>query len=234
MTALQLDVWSDIACPWCYVGKRRLEAAIADYDGEITVRWRSFELDPRAKAENSPDVNYVDRLAKKYGRSRLEAQSMIDGMTQTAAAEGLDFHFEKIRAGNTFDAHRVLHLAHEHGKQNALKERLFAAYLEEGALMSDADTLVRLAADVGLDAELVRACLASDQYAKEVRADQAQAAAIGVRGVPFFVVENRYGLSGAQPAEAFAGVFEQAAAEKVPVVTPAVTEGAMCGPEGCA
>ncbi len=234
MTDLQLDVWSDIACPWCYVGKRRLEAAIADYDGEVTVHWRSFQLDPSARAEYSADVSYVERLARKYGRSRAEAQGMIDGMTQTAAGEGLDFHFEKIRAGNTFDAHRALHFAHAHGKQGALKERLFAAYLEEGALMSDVDTLVRLGSEVGLDDELLRACLASDQYAAEVRDDVAQAGALGVRGVPFFVVERRFGMSGAQPADAFLDVFERAASEKIELLTPAADDGAVCGPDGCA
>ena len=232
MPDLELDVWSDIACPWCYVGKRRLEAAIADYEGKVTIRWRAFQLDPTARAEYSADVSYVDRLAKKYRRSRAEAQEMIDGMTQTAAGEGLDFHFEKIRAGNTFDAHRALHFAHAHGKQDALKERLFAAYLEEGALMSDVDTLVRLGADVGLDDELLRGCLAGDQYADDVRADLAEAASLGIRGVPFFVVERKYGMSGAQPAEAFLDVFEKAASEKSELVL--VAEGAACGPEGCA
>lgn len=229
---LTLDVWSDIACPWCYVGKRRLEDALKSYrdktDEDVSVRWRSFQLDSRAPAEYDADVRYVQRLARKYGRSEAEAQGMIDSMRVTAQKEGLDFDFVSIRAGNTFDAHRLLHFAHEQGLQDALKERLFSAYLCEGALMSDGDTLVRCAQDVGLEAADARAVLASDKYASAVRDDQATASQIGVRGVPFFVVASRFGLSGAQPPGQILEVLLQASREQEP---ERFAEGAVCSPE---
>lgn len=229
---LTLDVWSDIACPWCYVGKRRLEDALNSYrnktDEDVSVRWRSFQLDSSAPAEYDEGIRYVQRLARKYGRSESEAQGMIDSMRATAKKEGLDFDFVSIRAGNTFDAHRLLHYALEHGVQDALKERLFAAYLCEGALMSDAETLVRCAQDVGLEAAEVRSLLSSDKYASAVREDQATAAQIGVRGVPFFVVAERFGLSGAQPPEQILDVLLQASQEQE---AKEFAEGAVCSPE---
>lgn len=227
--SLTLDVWSDIACPWCYVGKRRLEDALKSYgdktDEDVSLRWRSFQLDSRAPAEYDEGVRYVQRLARKYGRSETEAQGMIDSMQATAQKEGLDFDFVSIRAGNTFDAHRLLHFALENGAQDAMKERLFSAYLCEGALMSDVETLVRCAQDVGLEAAEARSVLASDKYASAVRDDQATAAQIGVRGVPFFVVAERFGLSGAQPPSRILEVLLQASREQEP---QSISEGAVC------
>jgi predicted DsbA family dithiol-disulfide isomerase len=235
MKTLRIDIWSDIACPWCYVGKRRLEAALEKFPhrDEVEVVWRAFELDPSAPAERPTDVGYAERLAKKYGTSLTEAKGMLTRMTDVAAADGLDFHFEKIRPGNTFDAHRVLHLAGERGKQDAVKERYLRAYMTEGEPIGDRETLIRLAAEAGLDAEEVRATLASDAYTREVRADEDEARQLGINGVPFFVLASKLAVSGAQPAELLLRALNQAwkeVSEK-----PAVfAEGAVCGPDGCA
>ncbi len=227
---IQIDIWSDIACPWCYVGKRRLEAALREFPQDVDVTWHSFELDPAAPKQLTNDVPYVDRLAKKYGRTAAQAQQMIDGMKTTAAADGLDMDFENIQPGSTFDAHRLLHLAKREGKQDELKERLFKAYLCEGALMSDHATLTRLATDVGLQADTVDAVLSSDLYADQVRGDEDAARKLGVSGVPFYVIAQRFGVSGAQPAEAFVNVLQRAAEEQPKLE---FAEGAACGPDGC-
>jgi len=235
MSKLRVDVWSDIACPWCYVGKRHLEAALAEFThrNDVEVVWRAFELDPSAPKERDlQGGTYASRLAKKYGCSVREAEMMIQRMVDTAAQDGLDFRFDHIRSGNMFDAHRVLHLAHDRGKQDAVKERFLRAYMTEGELMGDHETLVRLASEAGLDAEEVRSTLASDRYDREVREDEQEASAIGVTGVPFFVVGGKYAISGAQPAAVLLRALTLAWNElpKAPVM---FSEGAVCGPEGC-
>ena len=181
---MHVEIWSDIACPWCFVGKRRFEAALAAFEhrDDVRVTWRSFELDPGAPPERAGDR--AEHLASKYGSSVEQARAMQDQMTATAAGEGLDFHFETSRGGNTFDAHRLVHLAALHGRQDAMKERLMRGYLSEGELMSDHAALQRLAADVGLDADEVRDTLATDRFAAAVREDERTAAALGVSAVP--------------------------------------------------
>lgn len=235
MKTLKLDVWSDIACPWCYVGKRRLEAALKDFPhrDDVTITWHSFELDPSAPPVQPATPSYAERLAKKYGRSVAHAQGMIDNMTKVAAVDGLDMRFDKVRAGNTFDAHRLLHMAATRGLQGAMKERLLRAYMTEGEAVGDRDVLARLAAEVGLDAEEVRATLATSQYADEVRADERNARDIGITGVPFFAVAERYGVSGAQPAEVLLEVLEKAWSELPEGRETVVPDGAVCGPDGC-
>jgi predicted DsbA family dithiol-disulfide isomerase len=230
---LRIDVWSDIACPWCYVGKRRLEAALRDFPerDQVVIVWHAFELDPSAPRERDRAVSYAARLAKKYGTSVERAEAMIARMTDVARDDGLDFHFERIRSGNTFDAHRVVHLGGEHGVQGAVKERLLSAYMTEGEPIGDPETLVRLGAEAGLDAEEVRAMLATDLHADDVRADEAQAVELGIQGVPFFVLGGRYALSGAQPAEIFGKALQQAWKDLAAV--PGFEEGAACGPDGC-
>lgn len=234
MKKLNVDVWSDIACPWCYVGKRRLEAALAlfPHRDDVTVEWHAFELDPAAPAVRDDSQSYAERLAKKYGSSVARAEEMIKTMTETAAADGLDFHFERVRAGNTFDAHRLLHLAHERGVQDAVKERLLRAYMTGGEPIGDRDALVRLAAEAGLDAEEAHTALVTDAFADEVRADEQQARALGINGVPFFVIGG-YGVSGAQPADGLLRVLTRAWEEAAEEAAP-VAEGAVCGPDGCA
>ncbi len=232
MSSLRVDVWSDIACPWCYVGKRRLEAAIATVGkrADVEVVWHAFELDPGAPPVRDASEAYAARLAKKYGTSPAKAQGMIANMTSVAALDGLEFHFERVRAGNTFDAHRLIHLAGERGLQDAMKERLLRAYMTEGEAIGDREVLVRLATEAGLDAEEVRSVLASDGHAAAVREDEATARELGITGVPFFVIERTYAVSGAQPAEVLATVLNRALDDQ-----PAkVADGAVCGPDGCA
>jgi len=240
-TKLRVDVWSDIACPWCYVGKRHLEAALAAFPhaSEVDLVWRAFELDPAAPRERDRSQSYAERLASKYGCSVREAEGMIARMTDVARADGIEMRFDRARSGNTFDAHRVLHLAHTHGKQDAMKERLFLAYMTEGESLGDPETLVRLASEVGLDGEDVRAMLASDRFEREVRADEAEAREAGVSGVPFFVFGRKYAVSGAQPAEVLLRgltlAWEDLAPKRV-VLGGSIgdaAEGAACGPEGC-
>jgi predicted DsbA family dithiol-disulfide isomerase len=207
-----IHVWSDIACPWCWIGKRRLEAALSRFDDadKVELTFHSFELDPLA--DKVQEGAYAERLARKYGRTVPQAQQMVDEMTARAADDGLSMNFERVRATNTFDAHRLLHLALESGKQAALKERLMKAYFEEGLLISDHDTLVRLGADVGVDETAARRVLSADLYARDVRADERDAAQLGIRGVPFFVI-GRYGVSGAQPADVLGEVIDKARRE---------------------
>ena len=230
---MRVEIWSDVVCPWCYVGKRRFEAALAAFPhrDQVEVVWRSFELDAGAPAERVGD--YAQLLADKYGFPVEQGRQMIDTMTQTAAQEGLDFRFDLARVGNTFDAHRLLHLAHDRGVQDAVKERLMRATFTEGEPIGDRETLVRLVAEAGLAAEDARAVLASDRYAAEVRADQAQARAYGISGVPFFVVDAAYGVNGAQPVEALAQVLATAWAASRPLVV-AGAGGPGCDADGCA
>ena len=238
---MQLDIWSDVACPWCAVGRAHLQQALehlAERDGvqapTVTVRWRSFELDPSAPAVREGD--HVQRLADKYGMSRSRADAMVQQMQERGRALGLDFDFGRLRPGNTFDAHRLLHLAHERGVQDALKERLFRAYFAEGVAVGRPDELVAVAVDAGLDEDEVREVLASDRYADAVRADERAAAQLQIRGVPFFVVDERYGVSGAQPPEVMVQVLGEAWQKRLrsPAEGAAASDPATaCGPEGC-
>ncbi len=237
---LRIDIWSDIACPWCLVGKRRLESALATFGhaDEVEIVWRAIELDPSAPKSVDPSVSYAARLAKKYGFAVADAEKRMTDMTEVARADGIGFRFDQIRPGNTFDAHRVIHFALEKGGpalQGAVKERLLKGYLEEGAEIGAPEAVTRLAADVGLDAEEVRALLASDAFAKEVRADEEEATELGIRGVPFFVIGGKYALSGAQPAELFVRALEQAWSERPRAVGSfGQAAGEVCGPDGCA
>lgn len=228
---MHVEIWSDIACPWCYVGKRRFEAALAGFEhrDEVRVTWRSFELDPAAPAERGGDG--AQHLADKYGMSRDEALAAQQRLTDVAAGEGLAFRFDRARGGNTFDAHRVLHLAAEHDLQDAMKERIMRAYLEQGELVSSHEVLVRLAAEVGLAGEEVGAVLAGDRYADAVREDERTAAGLGIHAVPFFVVDRRLGASGAQPAPVLLDLLRQGWPAEPAVQV--IAEGASCGPDGC-
>ena len=210
---VKVEIWSDVVCPWCYIGKRHFEAALAAFDhrAEVEVVWRSYELDPTAPPEREGD--YAGRIASKYGMTRAEAQVRIDRITTTAAQAGLAFDFDAARPGNTFDAHRLIHLGAERGAQDAVKERLLAATFVEGEPIGDREALVRLAGTVGLDADEARAVLEGDDYADAVRADEAEAAAYAISGVPFFVFDRTYGVSGAQPPEVFTEILERAWAE---------------------
>ncbi|HRI54398.1 MAG TPA: DsbA family oxidoreductase [Pseudomonadota bacterium] len=234
MKKLRIDVFSDIACPWCYVGKRRLEAALAQFPhrDSVEVVWRAFELDSAAPRVRDPEVSYIERLSRKYGATAAQAEAMVQRMTEVAAADGLTFRFDRIRPGNTFDAHRILHLAHELHMQDAVKERFLRAYMTEGEAIGEPEVLLRLATEAGLPEQEVRELLAGDRYSREVRADEQEARSLHISGVPFFVIAECYGLSGAQPSETILGAISQAW-ETMEAATASFTEGAACGPEGC-
>ncbi|CAN5756955.1 protein disulfide isomerase FrnE [soil metagenome] len=231
---MKIEIWSDIACPWCYVGKRRFERALADFPhgADVEVVWRSFELD--SSAPQRQQGRQAELLARKYGVPLDRAEAMNANMTAEAKKEGLDFHFERVQVGNTFDAHRLIHFADGHGKRGEMVERLFRAYLTDGEALGDRDVLVRLAADIGLDSNSVRSALMGNAFADAVRADQERARMFGIRGVPFFAIDEKYGISGAQPPAAVLEVLEQAwnDAGAEAVAGTAAADG--CDDESCA
>ena len=206
---MELEVWSDIACPWCYIGKRRLERALAEFEhtDELSITWRSFELDPQAPPEREGEL--AGHLARKYGMPIEQARSAQTQLTETADAEGLDFHLDRARSGNTFDGHRLIHLAAEHGLQAEMKERLLHAYFTEGRLISDPDTLRELGTELGLPADELEATIASDRFADAVREDEQTATGLGLSGVPTFIVDRQLGVTGAQPPELLLQMLRQ-------------------------
>lgn len=232
---MRIDIWSDVVCPWCYVGKRRFERALAEFPhaADVDVVWHSFELDPTAP--RTTDVPPAERLAAKYGLTVEQAQQANANLTATAADEGLEFHLDEARSGNSFDAHRLLHLAAERGLQGQLKERLLRAYFTERVAIGEPAELRRLAVEVGLDDVGVAQVLDSDEYAEDVRADESQARSYNISGVPFFVVDDRYGISGAQPTELFTEALQRAWSEKHPVLqtVPGAADGGACDGDSC-
>ncbi|MGW5208532.1 DsbA family oxidoreductase [Streptomyces griseoincarnatus] len=234
---MRVEIWSDIACPWCYVGKARFEKALASFphrDG-VEVVHRSFELDPgRAKDDVEP---VLTMLTKKYGMSQAQAEAGEDNLGAQAAAEGLPYRTRGRDHGGTFDMHRLLHFAREHGRQEQLLDLLHRAnFAEERSLFGDDERLVGLAGAAGLDPEAARAVLADQEaYAAEVRADEQDAARLGARGVPFFVLDRKYGVSGAQPVDVFTRALTQAWGERSPLtLVDGGTDAEACGPDGCA
>jgi predicted DsbA family dithiol-disulfide isomerase len=240
---MRIDVWSDVVCPWCYIGKRRLEQALDQSGEKAEIIWHSFQLDPTSTNDDPRDL--ATRLGEKYGRGRewgLQANAQV---TEIAAELGLEYNFDVAKSANTVDAHRVLHLARdlvEAGEvpadtQDRLKERLLKAYFTDGLPVGDHTTLTELATEVGLPTDRVREVLASTAYAQDVAADQAQALAYGANGVPFFVIDEKYGVSGAQPPEVFQEALRRANADRKPitlVTSPGTDDDAACGPDGCA
>ena len=206
---MEVEIWSDIACPWCYIGKRRLENALGRFEhaDALTVTWRSFELDPRGPAERVGEL--AGHLASKYGMAIEQAREVQQGLTAAAAAEGLVVRFDLARSGNTFDGHRLVHLAAEQGAQDAMKERLLHAYFSEGRLISDPETLLSTGAEVGLAEPEIRDLLAGERFAEEVRADERLATELGIRGVPTFIVDRKVGVTGAQPADLILEMLRQ-------------------------
>ncbi len=237
MKAMQVEIWSDVVCPWCYIGKRRFENALAGFKhrDQVEVVWKSFELDPHAPRTSEETLNQM--LAKKYGMSEEKAAAANQRVTTLAAQEGLAYHLDQAHPGNTFDAHRLIHFAASRGLQGEMKERLMHAYFSEGQPVGNRETLVKLGAEVGLDAEEVRNVLAGDEYADEVNADKREASLLGINGVPFFVIDEKYGISGAQPTELFQQALEQAWAESHPltqVSSSSTAESGSCDGDSCA
>lgn len=233
---MQVEIWSDVVCPWCYIGKRRFERALEAFPhaDEVSVTYRSFELDPGAPAHR--EGSHTEHLARKYGITVERAEQMHAQMTGVGAEDGIDFRFDLIRGGNTFDAHRLLHLAREHGRQLILKDLLLQATFTQGAPIADKDVLVRIAGEAGIPVEEAKAVLDSDRYADAVRADEQQAAEYGITGVPFFVVDSKYGVSGAQPSEVLLQVLERAYTESAPLtlITADDDSAASCDGDSCA
>ncbi|GAA4190208.1 protein disulfide isomerase FrnE [Microbacterium oryzae] len=214
--AIKIDVWSDIACPWCYIGKRNLESGLAEVAGDddaprVEVTYHSFELAPDTPVDF--DGSELDFLAGHKGMAAEQVEQMLARVTEVAAGAGLEYRFDILKHTNTVKAHELIHHAKAQGRQLEMTERLLQAYFTEGRHVGRVDDLVDLAAEVGLDADGAREALESDRHVVDVRRDQEQARAYGINGVPFFVIDGRYGVSGAQPPEAFAQVARQVWAE---------------------
>lgn len=230
---MKVEIWSDVMCPFCYIGKRRFESALQQlsFKDDIEVEWKSFQLDPSMQYQAGKNINQY--LAEHKGISLDRAKEMNDYVTKMAAAEGLQYNFDKAVVANSFDAHRFSHLATKYGKGDAAEEALFKAYFTEGKNIADHETLVQLGTDIGLNGAEVKEVLENKAYANEVRNDIAEAETLGVRGVPFFVLDRKYAVSGAQGAEAFHQALEQAYNEwKKENNNLTIIEGETCTPGG--
>ncbi|MBK6903448.1 MAG: DsbA family oxidoreductase [Saprospirales bacterium] len=217
---MQIEIWSDVMCPFCYIGKRKFEAALAQFPqrDQVQVVWKSFQLSPELKTDPTQNINQY--LAKHKGISIQEAEGMNDYVTQMAAQVGLTYRFENAVVANSFNAHRFAHFAKQYGKQNEAEEKLFHAYFTEGKNTDDYPTLLQLGAEIGLDTAALKTALESNAFADEVREDIYEAFQFGVRGVPFFVFDRKYAISGAQDSRVFLQALEQSFAEwsaKVPI-----------------
>ena len=233
---MNVDIWSDIACPWCFIGKRRFEKALAEFPhrDEVTVTWHSYQLDPTLPQHY--DGSELDYLAKVKRMDPTQVRGMLDHVTSTAATEGLQYDFDGLVVANSFAAHELLHLAKEHGVAGTVKEALLSAHFEKAQDIGDRRVLVAIGTPAGLDAGEVNAALDSRRYREAVEGDIRQARSLGIQGVPFFVIENKWGISGAQPSELFSQALEQAWRECNPLVMvqPDGDDAAACGPDGCA
>jgi predicted DsbA family dithiol-disulfide isomerase len=228
---MKVEIWSDVVCPFCYIGKRKFEKALEGFEAKdkVEIEWRSFQLDP--DNEYVPGQSVHEYLGKRKGASATEGKRMNDAMAAMAKEVGLEYNFDKAIINNTFNAHRLLHFAKEKGLQTEMKERLFRAYYTEGKNIGDIDTLAQLGEEVGLQAEAIKAVLQSDKYAQDVLQDQYKAQQLGIHGVPFYVFNNKYGVSGAQPSEIFAQVLEKVWEEEKPVLVTEQGEG-FCTVDG--
>ena len=235
---MKVEIWSDIACPWCYIGKRRFEAALAAFPhrDEVEVQWRSYQLDPTLPDHH--DGTELDYLVDRKGLSRDQVVRMFEQVTAIAADEGLTYDFASVVVANSFAGHELLHLARARGAGDRVKEALLSAHFEHGEDIGDREVLVRIGVEAGLDADEIARDLASHTWRDSVVADITAASSLGIRGVPFFVLDEKYGISGAQPTELFTQALEQAWSESRPLVMVSPTTGAStdaaCGPDGCA
>ncbi|WP_270182381.1 DsbA family oxidoreductase [Alkalihalobacillus sp. CinArs1] len=229
---MKIEIWSDFVCPFCYIGKRRLETALQSFPqrDEVTVAYRSFELDPNA--EKATGKGKAELLASKYNVSLEQAEGMCENMRQQAENEGLTFDFKNMKPTNSFDSHRLLQFAAKHDLMEKMAERLFYAYFTETEDISDLDTLCNLAEEVGLDRAEVNDVLSSEEFSKEVRFDESLGSQLGIQGVPFYVFNEKYAVSGAQPPEMFQQALNKAWEEdkQLQVIT---SEGDACGTDSC-
>lgn len=233
---MKVEIWSDIACPFCYLGKRRFEEALAQFAGkeDVEVVYRSFELDPHAPIDT--DLDTYGMLARKYGMTREQAKANTGQIAEQGRAHGLHYDFDNTVLTNTFDAHRLSHLANRHGKMGEMLDLLYKAYFSDGAHIGRRDTLLKLAAEAGLDPAEAAAALDGDAYADDVRRDEREAAALGIRSVPYFVINRKYGVPGAQPADVFLRTLEKVMSEERPTpltVLDGGEGGANCDQDGC-
>jgi protein disulfide-isomerase len=210
---MKIEIWSDVVCPFCYIGKRHLEEALEQLpELDVEIIWRSFELDPNAPVNS--DLDIYDTLAKKYGRDRAWAKQMNNNMVQMASKAGLNFNMDQVQPTNSFNAHQLIHFAAEVDKQDEMKEALLSAYFEQGKHVGNTDTLIEIAAEVGLDKSKAQHALQNNTYSTAVVADVEKAHKIGVQGVPFFYINEKYGLSGAQPVEVFVEALTEISQEE--------------------
>lgn len=223
---MRVDIWSDVVCPFCYIGKKRLEAAAQEAGIELEVHWHSFQLDPEAPVRQ--EVSNSERLAQKYGRTVAEVEEMQRNIAEMAKAEGIEFNWEGANSGNTFNAHRLIHLAQSKGLGNEAQEAFFYSYMTQGLAIGERETLEDVAARIGLNPVEVDDLLDSEEYADFVKFDQEVAhEQLKVTGVPFFVFDQRVALAGAQPKKVFLQVFEKA------LDTSTNSQAAQCSPETC-
>jgi predicted DsbA family dithiol-disulfide isomerase len=243
VTDLDIEIWSDIACPWCYIGKRRFTAALEQFEHRehVRVTWRAFELQPDTEPSSAhPGLTEAAMLAERKGMPVEQVRQMFAQVTAVAASVGLAYDFDTVVPANTFDAHRLVHVARELGGDAVaadVVERLMSAHFEHGRVVDDREVLVAVATEAGLDADRVRAALDAGAGAGAVRADEAEAAALGIQGVPFVVAGRRLGVSGAQPVEVFAQLLAQAWRDAHPPLAiptlPGARDAEACGPDGC-
>jgi predicted DsbA family dithiol-disulfide isomerase len=233
MQSMKIEIWSDVACPWCFIGKRRFEAALASFPhrdaGDVT--WRSYQLDPGLPGHY--DGSELDYLSTRKGMAPEQVSQMFEHVALQAKGEGLNYRFDTVVVANSFTAHRLIHLAAAHGKQDAAKERLLSDHFEHGKDIGSREYLAALGRDLGLPKTAVEELFTTDKYADDVRADAAEARALGISGVPFFVIDRKFGLSGAQPVETFSAALDQAWQDANPLVLVNSGDGDACGPEGC-
>lgn len=228
---MRVDVWSDVVCPFCYIGKKRLEHVAAEAGIELDINWHSFELDPNAPATH--DTSNTERLAKKYGRTYEEMEEMERNIAAMAASEGIDFQWQKANSGNSFNAHRIIHLAQSKGLGNQAKEAFFHAYMTEGLAIGEREVVEEIASRIGLDNAEVEFVLDTNELADFVRHDEKIAhEQLNVTGVPFFVFDQRIALAGAQPREVFLQVLEQAQL-KANTEEIEQDDAAVCNDETC-
>lgn len=231
---MKVEIWSDFVCPFCYIGKRKFEAALQSFTHKAAVKvmYKSFELSPDAKRDGNPDVHTY--LAAKYGMSRDQALENTKHIAQQAKMVGLDFYFERTIQTNTFDAHRLAHYAAQQGKGIEMTERLLKAHFTDALHLGNHEILAKLASEVGLDRSAVLRALSADDFADDVRQDEQEAAQLGARGVPFFVINRKYGISGAQSSEVFLNALQKAWEEEQPLtVIGDATDEAVCTDTGC-
>lgn len=221
---MKIEIWSDVMCPFCYIGKRRLERALAQFPNaqEVKIEWKSFQLDPESPTDTTQ--NYAQSLATKKNMPLPQVRDMFAQVAEMGLAEGLRLDFDKAVVANSFNAHRFTHMAKQHGKQHEAEELLFKAHFSEGKNIDDTEVLAQLGEQLGLCAEAVRQMLATEAHAEAVRHDQYEAHQLGVRGVPFFVFNDKYAISGAQDSRVFLSALQQSFAEWQPAATCA-TDG---------